>query len=350
MKKKKVCVLHAQVPFVRGGAELLVENLTKELNKRNYDAELIALPFKWYPNNSLIDSVLAWRMIDISEANGNKIDLVISTKFPTYAVQHENKVLWLMHQFREAYDLCDVKEYAGLNTIPGGNITRNKIVDIDNKLIPEAKKVYTISKNVTKRLKRYNSIDSIPLYHPPMHVGKYKSENYDNYILSVGRLDIKKRVDLLIKALPYCDKSVKAYIAGRGTELENLKKLAHNLKVEDRVKFLGFVNDDDLINLYANAFAVYFAPVDEDYGYITLEALLSHKPVVTCSDSGGVLEFVEDMKSAYITIPDEVEIGQKINTLYSNKSLCKKMGEYGFHNVKDICWDDVIDKLTETIR
>ncbi len=350
MEKKKICVLHAQVPFVRGGAELLVENLTKELNARNYDAELVSIPFKWYPNNTLIDSVLAWRMIDLSETNGNKIDLVICTKFPTYAVSHENKILWLMHQFREAYDLCDNKEYAGLNTLPDGARTRNKIVELDNKLIPELKEIYSISKNITNRLKKFNNIDSIPLYHPPMHVGKYRNDSYGNYILSVGRLDMKKRVDLLIKSLLYCDKSVQAYIAGKGPELDKLKKLAHDLKVEDRVKFLGFVNDEELIKLYSNAFAVYFAPVDEDYGYITLEALLSKKPVITCNDSGGVLEFVENKKSAFIVDLNEVEMGDKINFLYNNKVKCKEMGEYGYHNVKDISWDNVIAKLTQTIR
>lgn len=350
MKKKKICVLHAQVPFVRGGAELLVENLTNELRKRNFEAELVSLPFKWYPNNTLLDSVLAWRMIDLSETNGNKIDLVISTKFPTYAVNHENKVLWLMHQFREAYDLRDNKEYAGLDTIPNGVNIRKKIETLDNRVIPEAKEIYSISKNVTERLKRFNNLDSIPLYHPPTHIGKYKSESYGNYILSVGRLDKKKRVDLLLKSLLHCDQSIKAYIAGRGPEQESLQKLVHELKIEDRVKFLGFVNDKELIELYSNAFAVYFAPIDEDYGYITLEALLSKKPLITCVDSGGVLEFVENERSAYIVNNDAYAVGDKINNLFNNKSLCKDMGEYGYKNVKDISWDDVIDKLTQTIR
>lgn len=347
--KKKICVLHAQVPFVRGGAELMVESLTNELRKRNFDAELISIPFKWYPNNSLIDSILAWRMIDLSESNGMKIDLVIGTKFPTYTVKHNNKILWLMHQFRSAYDLCDIREYAGLNTLPGGSAIREKIVRIDNKMIPESKKIYTISKNVSDRLKRYNNINSIPLYHPPKHVGKYKSEAYGNYILSVGRLDVIKRVDLLIKSLPYCDKSIKAIIAGVGPELDNLKKLACSLKVENRVSFLGFVSDEDLINLYANAFAVFFAPVDEDYGYITLEALLSKKPIVTCWDSGGVLEFVEDKKSAFIANADENEIGGKIDLFFKKKTMCEEMGRHGYDKVKNISWDNVIDKLTQTI-
>ena len=107
MGKKKVAVLHAQVPFVRGGAELLVENLTKQLKIRGFDAEIVSLPFKWYPNNTLLDSYLAWHMLDLTESNGQKIDLVIATKVPTFMIQHPNKVVWLMHQFRTAYDLQD---------------------------------------------------------------------------------------------------------------------------------------------------------------------------------------------------------------------------------------------------
>lgn len=350
MKKKKIAVLHAQVPFVRGGAELLVENLTTELNKRNFEAELVSIPFKWYPNNSLLDSTLAWRMVDLSETNGNTINLVIATKFPTYAIKHDNKIIWLMHQFREAYDLCNNKDYAGLNTICDGPKLRDTIIRIDNKVIPESKAIYSISKNVTNRLKKFNNIDSIPLYHPPALIGKYRSNNYGNYILSVGRLDKMKRVDLLIKSLKHCDNSIQAVIAGKGPELENLKKLAKDLNLHDRVKFLGFVDDDTLIELYADAFAVFFAPVDEDYGYITLETFLSKKPIVTCLDSGGVLEFAENGKSALISDVDEIKIGEKINTLFNNKQMCKEMGQFGYERVKDISWDNVIEELTRTIR
>ena len=132
--------------------------------------------------------------------------------------------------------------------------------------------------------------------------------------------------------------------------MENLKALAEKCGVADRVEFLGFVNDDDLLDLYAGAFAVFFAPVDEDYGYITLEAFLSQKPLVTCSDTGGVLEFAENSRSAFVTAPSPKELGSSINRMYANKQLCKKMGLEGYEKVKDISWDNVIDKLTETLR
>lgn len=346
--KKKIIVTSAQVPFVKGGAELMVSMLVKNLCDRGYDTELVNIPYKWYPEESLYDNMLAWRLLDLSESNGQKIDLVIGTKFPSYGVRHENKVCWLMHQYRQAYDLFDTP--VGLGCTPTGARIRQNVEKYDYSTLTDSKKIYTISENVSSRLKKYNQIDSDPLYHPPSLVGRYKSGEFGDYIVSVGRIDKLKRNDLLIEALAYCDKGVKAKIAGRGPEMENLKALAEKCGVADRVEFLGFVNDDDLLDLYAGAFAVFFAPVDEDYGYITLEAFLSQKPLVTCSDTGGVLEFAENSRSAFVTAPSPKELGNSINRMYANKQLCKKMGLEGYEKVKDISWDNVIDKLTETLR
>lgn len=350
MKKKKIAVLHAQIPFVRGGAELLVENLTRQLINRGYDTEIIPMPFRWYPNNVLIDSYMLWRMADITESNGEKVDLAIALKAPTYMVRHPNKVLWLMHQHRPVYDLADNSSANGANTIPGGRELREKIIGMDNLALSELKKIYTISRNVTGRLKKYNGFDSTPLYHPPALAGRYFSEDYGDYILSVGRLDDNKRVRLLIESLVHCDRKIKAIIGGKGPGLEPLQKLAEKLGVADRVRFLGFVPDEDLLELYANALGVFFAPIDEDYGYITLEAFLSKRPVFTCHDSGGVLEFAEDGKSACVVDYDPAAMGAAFNRLYKNKKLARDFGHAGFNVVKDIKWDRVIDELTKTIR
>lgn len=349
MARKRICVLSAQVPFMKGGAELMVDALTKQLRIRGYDAELIQLPFKWYPCNDLLDSTMIWKLLDLSEANGEKIDLVIATKFPTYLIEHKNKVLWLMHQHRVAYDLYDNKQYAGLRYMENGEHTKHILEDIDTKSINSFNSRYTISKNVADRLKKYNGIDSTPLYHPPALVGRYYCNQYEDYIISVGRLDAIKRNDMLIRSLPLLDKNIKVYIAGKGTELEKLQQLASELKVEDRVNFLGFVNDEDLLKLYANAFAVYFAPIDEDYGYITLEAFLSKKPVITCNDSGGVLEFVRNEENGYICETNIESIAENINQLYYKKELCKEFGNSGYEKVKAYSWDTVIEQLTKTL-
>lgn len=346
--KKKIAICHSQVPFVRGGAELLVESLLDELRKRNYNAEIIALPFKWYPNEQLIQSMMNWKFIDLSESNGEKIDLVIGTKFPSYGISHVNKVTWLVHQYRQVYDLFGT-EYSQYDYSPESLSIKELIRRYDHNTLTESKRIFTIAQNTTERLKRFNQIESEVLYHPPKHVGFYHCDEFDNYILSVGRLDKLKRVDLLLEALSDTDPDIKCLIAGQGPERENLERLSSKLGLTDRVKFLGFVEDKQLLELYANCLAVYFAPYDEDYGYVTLEAYLSQKPVITLDDTGGVLEFVKDGESGFV-LSNLQELSSKIDYLHQHKQVAKDLGRVGYQGVKNISWDCVIDRLTETIR
>lgn len=350
MTKKKIAVLHSQVPFVRGGAESHVENLTRNLRERGYQAEILSVPFKWYPNNGLLDSYYLWRSMDLTESNGEKIDMVIALKVPTFMAPHPNKVTWLMHQFRQAYDLQDNRMAGGLNCIPGGLELKAKIAAMDRLGIGESRAIFANSNNVASRLKQYNDLDAKPLYHPPALAGRYKAGEFGDYILSVGRLDGNKRIDLLIRALKHCDKHIRVKIAGRGPEMEPLKQLAAKLRVEERVDFLGFVSDEDVIDLYAGALGVCFPPIDEDYGYITLEAFLSKKPILTCYDSGGVLEFAREDENGYIVDFDAEQMGERFDRLYLNKRQAKEMGMAGYDRVKDISWDHVIDALTQTLR
>ena len=347
--KKKNAILHAQIPFVRGGAEIMVNKLLENLELAGYDTELIKLPFRWYPENAFYDSMLIWDMLDLREINGQKIDLVIASKFPSYGIQHPNKVIWLMHQHRAAYDLEKNEIHGGLGTIPNGERMKAVVKRFDQLHITDAKKIYAISKNVGDRLKRYNGLMAETLYHPPGLIGKYKCEKYGDYILSVGRLDPLKRIDLLLKAISKIKKGGRAIIVGDGVASEELKKLSQELKIEDRIEFLGRVNDDQLIELYANAKAVYYAPVDEDYGYVTLEAFFSRKPIITCIDSGGVLEFAKDKTNAIVCETNEESIAKAIEMLYSDEKLPCNLGINGFESIKDISWKNVVEKLTITL-
>ncbi len=347
MAKKKIAILHAQVPFVTGGAEFMVQSLKDNLGKNGFNAEIIAVPFKWYPEQSLYDSMLIWRLLDLSEANGEKIDLVIGTKFPSYGVVHEKKVIWMIQQFRQAYDLYE-SPYGLANQKNGKNI-KERIMNYDKLTVSDAKAVYTISRNVSERLKKYNDLDSEALYPPPPLVGRYKKGEFGDYICAVGRLDKLKRNELLIESLPHCDSHIKIKLAGKGPEMENLKKLARKLNVQDRVEFLGFVSDEELLDLYANSRGVYFAPVDEDYGFITLEAFLSGKPVITCNDTGGVLEFVDHDVNGVICDAAPLDVAEKLNMLWNDKERSREMGECGYQLVKNISWDTVIQKLTACI-
>lgn len=346
--KKKIAICHAQVPFVQGGAELHIQSLYRELKIRNYDVDIISLPYKWYPHQSLIQSMMNWRSIDLSESNGETIDLVIGTKFPSYGVQHPNKITWLIHQFRQVYDLYGTP-YSDFTALPEDQAVKEFIYRYDNKCLNESRKIFTNAQNTASRLKKYNNIQAKALYHPPKHVGHYYNDEYGDYILSVGRLDALKRNDVLIETMKYTDKSIKCVIVGRGPEEMKLKSLVSKYNLSDRIFFKGFVEDEELLQLYANCLSVFYAPYDEDYGYITLEAFLSSKPVITMNDSGGVLEFVRDNESGFI-VSDAESAGNKLTYLFHNKKVAAEQGMLGKQMVSDITWDNVIDRLTETIR
>lgn len=350
MSEKKIAICFASVPFVRGGAENHAESLCTELNKRGYKADIVSIPFQWEPKLEIIKNMVMWRLLNLDKISGIPVDLVIATKFPSYMIKHPNKVTWLFHQHRAIYDLYGTP-YSDFNADdPEEMDIRDHIINADNKALRESKVIYTNSKNTGYRLKYYNNIDSTPLYHPPKHYGKYYCDDYQDYILSVGRLEGLKRVDLLLQAMQYTDKDIKCVIAGTGGMEGYLKNMARDLGIQNKVKFVGFVNDEELLKLYANCFAVYFAPYDEDYGYITLESFLSKKPLITCSDSGGVMEFAEHGINSFISEDASAEsLGRYINELYNNTALCRKMGNNGYDKVKNINWDDVIKKLTCTL-
>lgn len=350
MGKKRVAICFANVPFIRGGAEICAESLRAELVRRDFEAEIISLPFQWEPKAEIVKNMLLWRMVNLDRMAGQPVDLVIATKFPSYMIKHPNKVTWLFHQHRAVYDLFGT-EYSDFNRHnQQDEKVRNSIIKADNRCLPESKAIFTIASNVSRRLHEYNGIGSEPLYHPPKGREKFHCEEYGDYVFSVGRLEQLKRIDLLVQSMQYTDRDIKCIIAGTGGQEANLKRMVDSLGLNKKIKFLGRVSDDALVDLYARCFAVYFAPYDEDYGYVTLESFLSKKPLITCEDSGGVMEFASDEINAKVSSqasPKSIATG--INELYRDPSFCKKLGSSGYDRVKDIDWDTVVDKLTATL-
>jgi glycosyltransferase involved in cell wall biosynthesis len=343
---RTIAVCAAQVPFRRGGAEEHVNSLVRELKNRGYNVDLINIPFKWYPNEKLFQSIQMWKMLDLRESDGEAIDMIITTKFPSYFAEHPNRVLWLIHQYRQAYDLFDTP-FSGFDPQNNEEMeARERLIKIDTDELKKYERIYTNSKNTAYRLKKFNDISSTPLYHPPKLVGKYFNAGYENFILYAGRLNPLKRVDLLIRALRFCDPQVSCKIAGTGPELERLKNIAKDVGVNERVEFLGYVSDEALLDLYSRCRFVLFPPLDEDYGYITLEAFLSEKPVITCFDSGGPLEFVKDgINGIVLPTTDEKEIAPIIESLFFDTEKCREFGRQGYQEVKKINWDQVIETL-----
>lgn len=343
---KNIAICLPQVLFTTGGAEDLVASLMIELRKRRYNVDLVKLPYAWYPKSELLKNIESWQRINLDECCNKNIDLVITTKFPSYYVQHHNKVLWLVHQYRQVYDLFGTN-FSEYSSISQDDIKlKEKITLLDNEAIITHKKCFSISYNTTNRLKKYNGLDAMPLYHPPKLNGRYRCDSYGDYILSVGRLEKLKRIGLLLESLIHTEPAIKCKIAGTGPYEGELKKLVGRLGLENRVEFRGFVDEDHLLKLYSECFATYFAPFDEDYGYITLEAFLSKKPVITSTDAGGPLEFVKHGQNGFIFNPEDYKmLGSYISLLYNDKNRCMSFGESGYDLIKSISWDNVIKSI-----
>ena len=133
----RIAVVRPQVPFARGGAEIFTDRLVDELRARDHDADLVSVPFKWYPGARVLTQAFLWRLLDLDEADGGKIDVVVATKFPSYLVRHADKRVWLVHQFRQAYEL-DGTPLGQFGDSPEDRALRRKVQELDRIALGEA--------------------------------------------------------------------------------------------------------------------------------------------------------------------------------------------------------------------
>ena len=343
-----IAICASQVPFVRGGAEVLVDGLAAALEAHGHRVAVVSLPFKWYPKEQLLRGALAWRLIDLTEANGVPIDLVICTKFPTWAVRHPRKVAWIVHQHRQAYDWYGTPLSDFANT-PDDREARRRIKALDEIGLGECRKLFGISRNVTERLARFNGLSATPLYPPILLRGLAPSAegaDDDGTIFSVSRLDAAKRVELLIEALALTKTPIRATISGTGPDEDRLRRLVAERGLSDRVTIPGRLPDAAVVERYNSCRAVYYAPVDEDYGYATIEAFTAGKPVLTATDSGATREFVRDGVTGAVVAPEPASFAAVLDRWYHDPREARRLGLAGRDTIAAISWDRVVAALT----
>ena len=343
MSVPRILVLAVQSPFSEGGAERHVRRLTEELKRRGAEADLVTVPLIERERFDLVTSALAWRSLDLEEIGGAPVDAVIATRFPSYAARHPNKIVWLIHQYRQAYDQLGTP-YSDFTSSPEDRRTREAIEEIDRRGLTEARRVFANSSTVAARLARFNGIASEPLYHPPPLAGRYRTGPPGDYALCVGRLDAWKRPDLVIRALG-CAPAAKLVLLGRGPEEDRLKRMAAESGVASRVRFMREVDDEGLLALYAGARLVVIAPAGEDLGYVPLEAFLSGKAVLTTDDAGGPLEFVEDGKTGFVVPARPEALGAALALAWQQPESLARLGEAGASRVRGLTWDRAVEAL-----
>lgn len=333
----KIVVCGAQVPFMSGGAEQHFDNLVAALQAAGHDAELVRLPTAW-DKTRIFDAAMAWRLVPIDA------DLVIATNFPSYYVRHPNKVVWLFHQHRAAYDGAGA-DWSDFGDDEASHDAQRLLTQWDAAVLGETDRRFTTSGVVAARLARFNGLSATPLYHPEPHAERLTPGPFGNYLFCPTRLEANKRPALMVDALPHLDPDLSVRIAGRGSLADSLASNAQAAGTTDRLDLPGFVSDDELIEHYANALAVVYAPFDEDYGYVTLQAFRAGKPVITAADSGGTLEWVEDGVTGFVVEPTPEAIADAANRLHRDRALAEKMGSAGRERVAELSWDTVVRTL-----
>jgi glycosyltransferase involved in cell wall biosynthesis len=338
----RLLVCRPQVPFAWGGTEVMTERLVTELRVRGHEADLVTVPFKWYPGTRLLTQAFLWRMLDLDEVDGRKVDVVIGTKFPSYLVRHPDKRVWLVHQFRQAYEL-DGTELGQFGDSAEERALRRKVQALDRVALGEATRLFAISRNVAQRLERTTGLVAEYLPPPPQDLD-YRNEAYGDFLLSVNRLDRAKRIDLLLEAAAL-DPTLEIVIAGDGPDRQRLEELARDRGLDGRARFAGRVSAAELAELYGRCLAVYYAPVDEDYGMVPFEAFLSEKPVLTTTDAGGPLEIVADRETGLVVSPEAAEIARAASWLRAHRAEAASYGRAGRALAAEVTWDRAIDRL-----
>jgi len=342
-----VAVVTSSPPFAEGGHLVMARELVRAFRESGHQAGLIVTPQNRFGQQG--SAYLAAWCTDVGLAHEEQpIDRVISLRFPGYAVQHPNHVLWLNHTMREYYDLWErFQAHLSWKGRIKERARRALIHRADAYLMRRMQRRYVISATVQSRLQKWGGIQSDVLY-PPAPVREYRCESYGDYIFAVSRLAPLKRFDLLLRALaePVAT-GIRCVIAGEGAEMAMLIKLRNQLGLEHRVDFVGRLTDAQMIDHLARCRAVAFVPWNEDYGFVTVEAFMCGKPVVTVTDSGGPSELVQDGVNGCVTAPTPEALAAGLRAVMADRTRAIRMGEAGATTARAMTWSNAVARLLD---
>ncbi|MGN8160464.1 glycosyltransferase [Salinisphaera sp. SWV1] len=318
-----------------GGAERFYAGLMEGFRSIGAEPELVTVAAEEFSFEQILENYAHCAQLDLSE-----YALVVSTKAPTYAVRHPNHVIYLVHTVR-VFD--DMFEDNFPDATAEQRVQRYRLHELDFQALSSVRARFSIGHEVSRRLYRWRGLDSKVL-HPPLAFHGFREGPIGDYFFLPGRLHPWKRVDLLVDAVRSSKLPLKLIIAGTGEAEAMLRARAED---DDRIRFLGHVSDRDLVDLYANALAVPFVPLREDYGYVTLEAFASGKPVLTCSDSGEPSRLVQNLQTGLVVKPCVDSVRDALEFLWQSRDDAARMGRNGRQVTENMSWTTTVETLAD---
>jgi glycosyltransferase involved in cell wall biosynthesis len=342
----KVLIASTIVPFIEGGGTYIVDWLAEKVREHGHQVDVIKIPFHGDPN-CMIEQMLALRLLGF-RCYGDRL---IAIRTPIYLLDHPNKVLWFIHHYRSAYDLWG-SQFHDLPPTDRTLALRRSVIRADNEAFQSARAIFTNSKIVSQRLREHNRIDSEVLYPPLLHPERFQNKGQGNYLFYPSRITTIKRQHLAIQAMDYVKTDVRLVIAGQPDNRQVRETLRDTLKTcrnAERITLVDrWVSEEEKQQWFSEALGCLYLPYLEDsYGYPCLEAFHAEKPVITCIDSGGTLELIEDGRNGYVVEPDPVALAEAMDRLFEDRRRARAMGVRGREHLAElrITWDHVIERL-----
>jgi glycosyltransferase involved in cell wall biosynthesis len=342
-----LAIVTSSPPATDGGHLVIARALVTAARESGHDAHLVVTPDCQFGRQ--VSSYLATWRTSVNVAAGQKIDQVISLRYPSYAVRHAVHVSWLNHTMREYYDLWPRFAEA---LSPRGRvkerIKRVAIRAVDRRLLTRnVTEVLAQSRTVQRRLAIDLAVTSEVLLPPPPQRA-YRCERYGDYIFVVSRLTPLKRLDLVIRALAEpAARHVRAVIAGEGESRADLERLSTALGVSHRVTWLGRVSDETLVDHLARCRVVCFPPLGEDYGFVTVEAFASRKAVLTCIDSGGPSDLVHDGGTGLVCDPTPGAMAGAMARVTDDPAFAERLGGAAAEWAATLSWPLAVKRLVK---
>jgi glycosyltransferase involved in cell wall biosynthesis len=343
----RIAVVTSSPPLTEGGHMVIARSLVQALQDAGHEADIVVTPQNRFGRQGAA-YVATW-LTDLGFSGRGTVDQIISLRYPSYAVRHERHVCWLNHTMREYYDQWD--QFSG-SLSPQGRVKeriRRALIHAADKhlLTRNVDTLFVQSRTVQRRLAIWPSLKSTVL-NPPAPQRPYRCERYGDFIFMVSRLTPLKRAGLLLDALATTEGAgIRAVIAGDGEDRDRLARIVSERNLTDRVTLTGTLSQVELLHYLAHCRAVCFPPLQEDYGFVTVEAFASQKAVVTCTDSGGAAELVEDGVHGYVCEPSPAALAVRLRELIDDPALAERLGQQAHTRGQQITWPQTVKKLTE---